>query len=257
MAEGDIVYVLAEVYGDLDGCVTGASRYVLYQGDGHTVINIGIENAAGIYEVHHPDAQWSSLEILNDWTGTLNTHPDGTMHTENTSGNGFYGFHFKGRLAPTDQPTFNNADPVGDTRVLIEAVEITTYNGIDTTATLNYQDEIVSDTISGTDYVFANELGNHAAWDNSEENLIQGITEHICPDNDIEPYDRLAIIIFDGMIINNNQADALLLLGAQEQGTGTGPTPSGEEDLGSLYFGGGYTGGNLGKGLGKGFVARW
>ena len=251
MAEGDVGYVLITIYADLDDCVTGAARYVLSQDDGHITVNIGIEDAAGIQVVHHPDANWSTFQLLENWDGTLNSTPDGDMETESS----WYGFHFKGRLASADQPTFNNGSTANTrTRIRFHGANINTYNAVDSsTGTLDL-DSIIQDTISGVDYIYANELGNHAAWSAGEENIIAGIADHICPDTG-DGYDDLVVIIFDPDVFSDDEADALLLAGAQSQGSGS--SPSGEEDLGSLYFGGGYTGGNLGKGLGKGFVARW
>ena len=47
MAEGDLAYVLVNIEGDLDGCVTGAARYILTEEyvtrcSRYAVVEIGI-----------------------------------------------------------------------------------------------------------------------------------------------------------------------------------------------------------------------
>ena len=254
MAEGDLAYVLVNIEGDLDGCVTGAARYILTEGDGHTTTNIGIENAAGIYEVHHPDADWEGVHLLNNWTGSVDLRANQAMTstTRNWTGHRFFF-----RLATTDEPSFTDNTLMGSNqsvRTLVRNLEIDTYNALFLTGDNKFEilDAYENDTnqfMLGVNIQDDDDIGE------GMQALYQSFQAHICPDSGVDPYDRLSIIQFDNSLLTNDQADDLLALGAQEQGSTY--TPSGEEDLGSLYFGAGYTGGRLGKGLGKGYVARW
>ena len=257
MAEGDLAYVLIDIFGDLEGCSMSARRYILKDGDDHTRTNVGIENAAGIYVVHHPDDDYEGLWVMQDWIGIVQDElHDGSM----TTSRDWTGVRSKGRLISSDEPTGYSDEVVRGTdvkmRMLVSNLGIDTYNNlsIDNTDPWIYR-SMESYDDSGTDYWLANMFTDDFDIDAGQKALVNSIQDHICPDSGVDPYEYLGIILYLDDYLTSSQADALLLLGAQTQGSGS--TPSGEEDLGSLYFGGGYTGGKLGRGLGKGFVARW
>ena len=258
MAEGDFHGVIFRIPHDLENCTANATRYVLDLTEHPIEVEILVENAAGVDESWYltesdfDQFETAELTLMSQYVG----QPTNYLGVDEPMARNFSGYtlHLWWTIADVndDVPELNNMSHGfhGWIRFV---------NHTDDTDENHYQDVPntasrdgarvtgggVTTRVRVAEYELESTGGAAGVW--------EGMVDSICPtdDDDLDLY----ILMYDWDQYTSNDAEDRITLGIvndQEKST-----PSGEEDLGSLYFGGGYTGGNLGKGLGKGFVARW